>query len=355
MILAATGSATATPKERPGGAGPRIVGGTPAAGGQFPWQAALVRSPEVAPGSAAQRQFCGGALLAPTAVATAAHCLHDAASGSLVPPTDVNVVTGRTILSSTEGRETGVVEYFMYRDASGNPLFDPVSKRWDVAILILEAPAAGGPIKLPGPDESGISAPGRSAFVSGWGQTSGTDPATRSDVLRSAQLTILPDSSCSAFSYDPSVMLCAGAAEASPCYGDSGGPLAAPTATGDLRLIGLVSKGFDFCPTGAGVVFTRIAVDPIRSAVRATVIERTGIDPVAPRRFTKSDARNRAARYAKRACRRDHRCTGSSVRRCVNASAGFRCVVVKRAAVGCRRAILVTERRTRPLSRWRCS
>ena len=43
----------------------------------FPWQAAIVLDASRFSGTDAQRQFCGGTLLTPRIVQTAAHCLDD--------------------------------------------------------------------------------------------------------------------------------------------------------------------------------------------------------------------------------------------------------------------------------------
>src|SRR5258708_35741052 len=67
-LVLALGAASAVP---PAGAVPLVVGGTPAAAGQVPWIVAIIRKGQ----DAFQGQFCGGTVIAPQAVVTAAHCV----------------------------------------------------------------------------------------------------------------------------------------------------------------------------------------------------------------------------------------------------------------------------------------
>ncbi|HEX9925419.1 MAG TPA: trypsin-like serine protease [Anaerolineae bacterium] len=74
---------------------PQIVGGTLASPGEYPWQVALVTASQANPYNG---QFCGGSLIAPQWVLTAAHCVVDA--GSVSAPGAVDVLVGILKLSS---------------------------------------------------------------------------------------------------------------------------------------------------------------------------------------------------------------------------------------------------------------
>ena len=71
---------------------PRIVGGTVAGAGDNPFQVALLRASQ--PNNAAA-QFCGGTLVRPNMVVTAAHC------SDFVTAPQVQVLTGTQLLDGT--------------------------------------------------------------------------------------------------------------------------------------------------------------------------------------------------------------------------------------------------------------
>src|SRR5919109_4930959 len=121
--------------KREEGPSSRIIGGTPTTISEWPWQAALLDLTR--PGDDFQRQFCGGSLVAPNAIISAAHCAFDVVDmDGGFDPVFFDVVTGRTVLSSTQGQELPVAAYFFFTDAAGNPLFDgDPGHGWD-AILI---------------------------------------------------------------------------------------------------------------------------------------------------------------------------------------------------------------------------
>src|SRR5512132_3281995 len=68
---------------------PRIVGGNPTTIAEWPWQAAVTLNPALFPvGNALDRLICGGSLVAPTIIVTAAHCVFNFNNGTFFPAID---------------------------------------------------------------------------------------------------------------------------------------------------------------------------------------------------------------------------------------------------------------------------
>ena len=112
---------------------PRIVGGREAEPGEWPWQIALIH----AGGDPYLDQFCGGTLISPLWVVTAAHCAEEAA------PDDLQVLAGIHNLVETDPGyvRLDVAEIIIHPDYGLVNQYDS-----DIALLRLATPA---PIRLP--------------------------------------------------------------------------------------------------------------------------------------------------------------------------------------------------------------
>lgn len=229
-----------------------VVGGFPVDVAQSPWTVALSSRDRF--GGTRAGQFCGGVVIARTAVLTAAHCLGGDVVGA--PPTrDLKVITDRTDLLSRQGKEIAVRAIWV------NPRYDSVTNSGDFGVLTLAQPLSPGTvIPMAGPGDSAY-APGTSAVVYGWGDTTGA--AAYPHTLRAARVHVLPDAQCERAypgsaegTYRPRTMLCAGESRGGrdACQGDSGGPLVARG-----RLIGLVSWGSGCGRAGSPGVYTRVS------------------------------------------------------------------------------------------------
>ncbi|MFD7098406.1 S1 family peptidase [Streptomyces xanthophaeus] len=231
-----------------------VIGGKPVKVADSPWVVALASRDRF--GGTRGGQFCGGVIVAPTKVLTAAHCLAPQVLGGPVESvTDFRVIAGRTELGAADGREIPV------RGVRVNPAYDPRSNAGDLAVLELdEAVPAHYVLPMAGTGHPAYAA-GTGAAVYGWGDTSGFGDYAYA--LRAAQVTVLADEVCGRAypgdadgQYRADSMVCAGddGGGKDACQGDSGGPLVAQG-----RLIGLVSWGRGCGRADSPGVYTRIA------------------------------------------------------------------------------------------------
>ncbi len=252
-------------------AGTRIVGGTEAEPGEYPWQIALLKKQ-------GNKLFfiCGGTLIAPQRVVTAAHCTSGNASS-------LKVLVGTQLLSSGGS----ILNVSSYAD---HPSYSSSTDRFDAAVLELETSgvAAGGqPLQLIGAEGSGddaLWAPDDLLAISGWGTTS--EGGSVSNELREARIPRVADSTCGQSDYygsafDAGTMVCAGPAAGGvdTCQGDSGGPLAASTEDplpgsendpSQWRLVGITSWGIGCAREKKPGVYTRVAAPAIRDWILGT-------------------------------------------------------------------------------------
>ena len=222
---------------------PRVIGGSTAPEGAWPSQAYVQTEVD------SQSSGCGGTLIDPEWVLTAAHCVTDD-NGAPVAPEAVFVVLGNQDLDA-------LVEDDFY-DVAGievHPGWNPATVRWDVALLRLAAPSSQPAMSLIQPSQEPSTAGGRTARVAGWGCTS-SDPggceiaASYPAQLQEATVSFVSNSVCGSSrswssTFDPKMMICAGSyGSGTPavCSGDSGGPLIA-FAGGEKVLAGVTSFG----------------------------------------------------------------------------------------------------------------
>ncbi|XP_006868535.1 PREDICTED: plasminogen-like isoform X2 [Chrysochloris asiatica] len=191
------------PKKCPG----RVVGGCVANPHSWPWQISLR--------TRFGQHFCGGTLISPEWVLTAAHCLERSSR-----PSSYKVILGahKEMKLEADVQEIEVAKLFVQ------------PARADIALLKLSRPAIINDIVIPAclPPPNYVVADRTECYITGWGDTKGTYGA---GLLKEAQLPVIENKVCNRYEYlngrVKSSELCAGllAGGADSCQGDSGGPL----------------------------------------------------------------------------------------------------------------------------------
>jgi secreted trypsin-like serine protease len=265
------------------------VGGQVAPAEQWPWLAAIIHTDA---DNDFLGQFCGGTVIAPRRVLTAAHCVSDES------PSDVAVLVGRTRLSARGGTKIPVTGVHVYPGYAHDR-----TPGLDAAVLTLSRDAGVPALALAAPGQDAAWATGTTAWVAGWGALQGHDSPGHqvyyADRLREVALPIAGDDACenvygggnADLVYRPAWTICAGTGTGGTgsCFGDSGGPLMVG-GNGSWLQVGIVQGGDSCASPGYYDLYARVdairafALGPMRQVTRQRHSRRVGSNLTAARK-----------------------------------------------------------------------
>ncbi|XP_077884231.1 transmembrane protease serine 9 isoform X4 [Ictidomys tridecemlineatus] len=222
----------------------RIVGGSAAGRGEWPWQVSLwLRRRE---------HRCGAVLVAERWLLSAAHCFDVYGD-----PKQWAAFLGTPFLSGAEGQLERVARIYKH------PFYNRYTLDYDVALLELAGPVRRShlvrPICLPEPAPR--PSEGTHCVITGWGSV--REGGSMARQLQKAAVRLLSEQTCRRF-YPVQIssrMLCAGFPQGGvdSCSGDAGGPLACREPSGRWVLTGVTSWGYGCGRPHFPGVYTRVA------------------------------------------------------------------------------------------------
>lgn len=245
---------------QPPPAGTKIVGGFPAKRSAWPYQAAIY----------ANGAGCGGTLISPNWVLTAAHCVVDKKSGRTIDPTKKDTIVAVQVdhIRKFYVKDKKLVKPGKFRIVSkviAHPGYAKNLPRTsnDIALLKLRDPVRGVQAArlAAGPATRNVERPQPNGVVVGWGHT--REEGKGSGVLRQVSVPLISNQRCrSGFngrtrSNITESQICADERGKGSCQGDSGGPLFSRGQDNRYYQVGVTSWGRG-CARSPGV-YTRVS------------------------------------------------------------------------------------------------
>ncbi|CAF3491714.1 unnamed protein product [Rotaria sp. Silwood1] len=243
---------------------PKIINGIEARPNSWPWLVSIGIQYRGPTGIWQNRtHVCGGTLIEPSHVLTAAHCVEQKIDDRFVPLTSTNPSLESFFILRIgihDIRFTQSKEIYRAKRVYVHENFISSTFENDIAIIRLDRPVPVTENTSPICLSSGNVTPGKKVIVAGWGTVAET-ARIHSNVLRQANINVLPPINCRVYTdihYDGSKQLCAAALDWSKdtCAGDSGGPLMYQE-NGIWSIGGITSYGYGCSKRGFPGVYTR--------------------------------------------------------------------------------------------------
>ncbi|CAL9697990.1 unnamed protein product [Knipowitschia caucasica] len=228
----------------------KIVGGSDAGTGSWPWQVSLQME--------RYGHVCGATLVGSRWLISAAHCFQDS---DVIKYSDTRAWRAfmgmRVMTSGISGAANRQIRQILI-----HPKYDQFTSDYDIALLELSIPIFFNdlvqPVCIPAPSHSFTT--GTSCYVTGWGVL--MEDGELASRLQEASVKIINRKACNKL-YDEAVtprMLCAGNLQGGvdACQGDSGGPLVCLERGRRWFLAGIVSWGEGCARQNRPGVYTQV-------------------------------------------------------------------------------------------------
>ncbi|EEZ99307.1 phenoloxidase-activating factor 2 [Tribolium castaneum] len=223
--------------------------------GEFPWVVAILRKD-----NETLSLQCGGSLIHPQVVLTAAHCVH---------------FVEQMVVRAGEWDSKTTQEPLKHQDvkvssAKVHPDFNSKNLKNDIALLFLETPVSldDNHIGLACLPRQNNALSSNGCYVNGWGKNKFGKDAVFQNILKKIQLPVVAHEQCQDafrktrlgkyFILNES-FVCAGGEEGKDaCTGDGGGPLVCPSEEGRYEQVGIVSWGIGCGEKGVPGAYTNV-------------------------------------------------------------------------------------------------